>query len=59
MTVGDQKKRIRIELTEEQKSQIKNETGKDARAIELTAEELEERVAPMRPGFSSRRKPTP
>lgn len=37
---------IRIELTEEQKKQIRARTGKDAKAIELTTEELEERVSP-------------
>lgn len=40
-------KTVRIELTEEQKRKIREQTGKDARAIELTAEELEERVSPM------------
>lgn len=39
---------IRIELTEEQKKQIREETGKDAQAIELTAQELEDRVSPTR-----------
>lgn len=38
---------IRIELTDEQKKQIREKTGKDAEAIELTAEELEDRVSPM------------
>jgi hypothetical protein len=37
---------VRLELTEEQKAQIKTATGKDARAIELNVEELEERIAP-------------
>lgn len=37
---------VRIELTEEQKAKIREATGKDATAIELTAEELEERIAP-------------
>lgn len=41
---------IRIELTEQQRKQIREETGKEARAIELTAEELEDRVSPMRGG---------
>ncbi|MFN2432779.1 MAG: hypothetical protein ABR599_08190 [Gemmatimonadota bacterium] len=40
------KKSIRIELTEEQKRQIRTQTGKDAKAIELSAEDLEERVSP-------------
>ena len=42
----DKKQPIRIELTEQQKQQIRDATGKDASAIELTAEELEERVSP-------------
>lgn len=40
------KKTIRIELTDEQKRQIRSKTGKDAKAIELSSEELEERVSP-------------
>ncbi len=40
------KELVRIELTEEQKKQIREATGKDASAIELTVEELEERVSP-------------
>ena len=39
-------KTIRIELTEDQKKKIRQATGKDAAAIQLSAEELEERVAP-------------
>lgn len=41
------KNQVRIELTEEQRAQIRNETGRDAAAIEFTAEELEERIAPV------------
>lgn len=44
-----EQKPVRLELTEEQKAQVKAATGKDARAIELNAEELEERIAPMTP----------
>lgn len=45
----DKKNPIRIELTEEQKQQIRRVTGKDAAAIEFSdAEELEERVAPAK-----------
>jgi hypothetical protein len=40
------KETVRIELTPEQKQFIKNETGKDADAVELTVNELEERIAP-------------
>lgn len=38
---------VRIELTDEQRAKIKDATGKDANAIEFSAEELEERVAPI------------
>lgn len=38
---------VRIDLTKEQKQQVKKETGKQVEAIELTISELEERVAPM------------
>lgn len=43
--MSDQK--IRLELTEEQKAQVKAVTGKDAGTIELGVEELEERIAPV------------
>jgi len=39
---------VRIEFTPEQKQLIKKEIGKDADALELTAQELEERIAPIR-----------
>lgn len=42
-----QKERIRIELTAEQKKQIKEASGEDVDAIELTAQELEDRIAPI------------
>ena len=37
---------VRIEFTPEQKQLVKKEIGKDAEAVELTAQELEERIAP-------------
>jgi hypothetical protein len=40
-------KRISLELSPEQRRQIKLATGKDAGALELTVEELEERIAPV------------
>ena len=40
------KEPFRIQLTPEQKSQVKNATGKEAEAVELSVEELEERIAP-------------
>lgn len=46
--MAEKKQPIRIELTEEQKQQIREATGKDAKAIELSAEELEERVSPRK-----------
>ena len=46
--MSDQK-HVRLELTEEQKAQVKAATGKDALAIELNAQELEERIAPFTP----------
>jgi hypothetical protein len=38
---------VRIELTEEQKKQIKEATGKEASAVEFEADELEDRIAPF------------
>lgn len=38
---------VRIDLTEEQKQQVKAATDKSAEAIELTVQELEARIAPM------------
>ena len=40
--------KIRIELTEDQKAKIRQATGQEASAIELTAEELEDRVSPRK-----------
>ena len=45
---------VRIELTEEQKQQIREATGKDLNAVEFTAEELEQRVAPLMVKFGIR-----
>ena len=39
---------FRLTLTKEQREQIKKVTGKKADALELSVEELEERIAPMR-----------
>jgi len=47
MTKQNEKEVIRIDLTKQQKDQVKKEIGKDAEAIELTAEELESRIAPI------------
>jgi uncharacterized small protein (DUF1192 family) len=42
------KGQFRIELTPEQKAKVRNATGKDAEAVELSVEELEERIAPAK-----------
>jgi hypothetical protein len=41
---------VRIELTKAQQENVKATTGKDAEAIELSVQELEERIAPLRLG---------
>ena len=43
-------KRISLKLSPEQQKQIKQVTGKDASALELTVEELEQRIAPIKLG---------
>lgn len=40
---------FRMTLTPEQKAQVRRSTGRDAEAIELSVEELEERIAPALP----------
>ena len=42
------KRVIQFKLTEEQKQQVQKETGKQADALELSVQELEERIAPVR-----------
>jgi hypothetical protein len=37
---------VRFDLTPEQKERAKRLTGRDSEALELTIEELEERIAP-------------
>jgi len=39
--------RIRIELTTDQKKQIKDASGEDVTVLEFTAQELEDRIAPL------------
>jgi uncharacterized small protein (DUF1192 family) len=39
---------IRITLTPEQKEEVRKVTGKEAEAVELSVEELEERIAPVK-----------
>jgi len=41
------KKRVTLKLSPEQQKQIKQAIGKSGEALELSMEELEERIAPM------------
>ena len=41
------KEPVRMSLTEDQKAQIRRQTGKDAEAVEFSVEELEDRIAPL------------
>jgi uncharacterized small protein (DUF1192 family) len=41
-------KRVSIKLTAEQAEMIKKSTGKNAKELEFSVEELEERIAPSR-----------
>lgn len=43
---GKQQKTVRIDLTNEQRQHIQQVTGKNAQAIELSVNELEERISP-------------
>ncbi|MEE8115991.1 MAG: hypothetical protein V3T28_02685 [Gemmatimonadales bacterium] len=45
------KPNFKITLTEEQKKAVRDATGKDAEAIELSVDELEERIAPRGGGI--------
>ncbi len=44
--MSNPKDQFRIKLTPEQKAQVQTATGKEAEAVELSVEELEERIAP-------------
>lgn len=46
--MSSSKDQVRIELTPEQKGTIRNVTGKDADAVELSVDELEARIAPTK-----------
>ena len=41
---------IKIKLTPEQQEEVRRATGKNADALELSAEELEQRIAPWAMG---------
>ena len=44
--MSNPKANIRLTLTPEQKEMVKNQTGKNAEAVEFSVQELEERIAP-------------
>lgn len=46
MSTPNDKKVVRIQLTQEQKEKLEAQTGKNADVIELTVQELEARIAP-------------
>ena len=46
---NENRRSIRIELTDEQRKQIKAASGEDISALEFTQEELEQRIAPLAP----------
>jgi uncharacterized small protein (DUF1192 family) len=46
--VSDSKQPVRLTLTEDQKAQIRDKTGKDAESVELSVSELEDRIAPLK-----------
>ena len=46
MPTRDEQPIVRIDLTASQREQVRRTTGHEGEAIELTAQELEERIAP-------------
>ena len=48
MSTKNENEIVRIDLTQEQKEQVKTATDKSAEAIELTVKELEARITPYR-----------
>jgi hypothetical protein len=48
IAMSSPKDQVRIELTPDQKDNIRKATGKDADAVEFSVEELEARIAPTK-----------
>jgi hypothetical protein len=48
MSTKNENEIVRIDLTQEQKDQVKTATDKNAEAIELTVKELEARITPVK-----------
>jgi hypothetical protein len=49
--MADSQNSVRITFTPEQREQVRQMTKHDVEAIELSLEELEERIAPVKQGF--------
>jgi hypothetical protein len=49
--MSKEQKHVRIELTEEQKKALREQTGQDANVVEFSVEELEQRIAPRVQSF--------
>ncbi|MEX2281292.1 MAG: hypothetical protein WEE89_02265 [Gemmatimonadota bacterium] len=47
MSQQQQKNTVKIELTEQQRKQIKDACGEEFSSFEFSAEQLEDRVAPL------------
>ena len=50
--MSEEKDRVRIELTSEPRALVKEHIDKEVPSVELTVEQLEERIAPESVGFS-------
>ena len=50
--MSNPKDSFRIDLTPEQKAAVRKATGKDAESVELSVDELEERIAPTKLGYN-------
>ena len=49
MSTPIQRPFVRLDLTKAQQEQVKHATGREGEALELTVQELEERIAPALP----------
>ena len=49
MSTPSEKTLVRLDLTKAQQEQVKHATGREGEALELTVQELEERIAPALP----------
>jgi len=48
MSTKNENEIVRIDLTQEQKDKVKTATDKNAEAIEMTVQELEARITPLK-----------